>query len=68
MTTDRASAIQREVEQLIDLQIALLSQESSLSSAQLMDYNSRFETIQILYRELDQIRRAEVVLKFANVA
>ncbi len=63
LITDRASAIQREVDQLIDLQIATLRDESPLTSDQLMDYHLRFEIIQELYRELDQINRTRLVLK-----
>jgi len=68
MITDWASAIQREVDQLIDLQIATLSQESPLTSVQLLEYRLRFEKIQTLYRELDRIKRTERAIKFANAS
>jgi len=68
MITDRASAIQYEVDQLIDLQIMTMKQESPLTSAQLLDYNLRFARIQELYRELDRINRTKLAMKFANVS
>jgi hypothetical protein len=57
MITDPASAIKREVLQLIDLQIETLKQESSLDHSQLQDYQARSERIRTLYRELDRVRR-----------
>lgn len=68
MNTDPASAVQNEVDQLIDLQIMTMKQESPLTSAQLLDYNLRFERIQELYRELDQINRTKLAMEFANVS
>ncbi len=68
MITDPASAIQNEVDQLIDLQIMTMKQESPLTSAQLLDYNLRFERIQELYRELDRINRAKFAMKFASAS
>ena len=64
MITDEASAIQNEVDQLIDLQIMTMKQDSALTSAQLLEYNLRFERIQELFRELDRINRS----KLANVS
>ena len=68
MTSDNpASAIKHEVDQLVDLQIETLRQKSSLTSAQLADYQIRSEKIRSLYGELDQIARTRVAHKFAQV-
>jgi hypothetical protein len=56
--TDPASAIKREVHQLFDRQIETLRQPSGLTTSDLSDYRVRSEKITTLYRELDQIRRA----------
>jgi hypothetical protein len=61
MITDPASAIQREVLQLIDLQIEALKQKSSLDSSQLKDYQARSERIRKLYGELDRIGSAQLL-------
>jgi uncharacterized protein with von Willebrand factor type A (vWA) domain len=66
MTTDPASAIKREVLQLIDLQIETLKQASSLDSSQLQDYQVRSERIRKLYEELDRIGRARTRAQFAR--
>ena len=58
MMTDPASAIKREVHQLIDLQIQTLRQLSSLNTSGLLDYRVRSNKLTVLYQELDQIRRA----------
>jgi hypothetical protein len=58
MITDPASAIKREVFQLIDLQIATLRQESSLDSSELQDFRARSKRLRELYEELDRIGRA----------
>ena len=58
MMTDPASAIKREVHQLIDLQIETLRQLSRLTTTDPSAYRVRSEKITMLYRELDQIRRA----------
>jgi hypothetical protein len=68
MTTDPAYAIKLEVHQLIDLQIQMLRQESSLDSSQLLDYKSRSEKIRNLYGELDRIGRTKVEYKFARIS
>ena len=57
MMTDPASAIRREVHQLVDLQIETLRQPSSLTSSDLPDYCVRSKKITVLYQELEQIRR-----------
>jgi hypothetical protein len=68
MSTDQASAIQRKVHQLIDLQITTLSQKSPLTSAQLLEYHLRSERIQMLCRELDRINRTNLVIKYATAS
>ena len=55
--TDPASAIKREVHQLVDLQIETLRQPSGLTTSDLLDYRVRSQKITVLYQELDQIRR-----------
>ena len=58
MMTDPASAIKREVHQLIDLQIQTLRQPSCLTTSDLLDYRVRSKKLTVLYQELDQIHRA----------
>ena len=58
MMTGPASAIKREVHQLVDLQIQTLRQPSSLTTSDLLDYRVRSNKLTVLYQELDQIRRA----------
>ena len=58
MMTDPSSAIKREVQQLIDLQIETLRQPACLTTSDLLDYQVRSKKIAVLYQELDQIRRA----------
>ncbi len=57
MMTDPASAIKRQVHQLVDLQIETLRQPSCLTTSDLLDYRVRSEKIAGLYKELDQTRR-----------
>jgi hypothetical protein len=66
MIMDPASALKREVHQLVDLQIKTLRQESSLGSSQLLDYQARSQKIRVLYQELDRIGRTSVHLKLAS--
>ena len=66
MITDPASAIKREVHQLIDVQIETLRQKAPLNSSQLLDYKARSEKIRALYGELDRIGRAKIEIKFAR--
>ena len=61
MTTGRAASIQLEVDQLIDLQIKTLNQNSSLTSSELFDYHARSRKLEGLCRELDKIKRTELV-------
>jgi len=58
MMTDPASAIRREVFQLVELQIEILRQEGRLSDTSLSEYRARSEKITELYREIDQVVRA----------
>jgi hypothetical protein len=58
MMTDPASAIKHEVYQLVDLQIQTLRQPSFLTTSDLLDSRVRSNKLTVLYRELDQIRRA----------
>jgi len=62
MMTDQATAIRREVNQLVELQIEAFKQESSLTLSQLSDYHSRSHKITRLYRELDTIARMQLDL------
>ncbi len=57
MIMDPASAIKHEVSELVQLQIHIFKQPSSLSSSQLHDYHTRSERIIALYSELDRIGR-----------
>jgi hypothetical protein len=68
MITDPASAIKREVFQLIDLQIETLKQQSSLDPSQLQDFRARSEEIRNLYAELNRIGRAKTAFKFARAS
>ncbi len=56
--TDAAFAIKHEVHRLVDLQIETLRQPSCLTTTDLSDYRERSEKITTLYRELDQVRKA----------
>jgi len=52
--TDPASAIKRQVDDLIQLQIMALNQSSSLSASELAEYHDRHSKISRLVRELDR--------------
>ena len=58
MMTDPASAIKREVHQLVDLQIQALRQPSCLTTSDMLDHRVRSKKLTVLYQELDQITRA----------
>jgi len=62
MMKDQATAIRREVNQLIELQIEALKQESSLTLSQLSDDYGRSHKITRLYPELDTIARMQLDL------
>jgi hypothetical protein len=68
MIMDPASAIKREVHELIDLQIEMLRQESSLTSSHILDFQLRSEKIRSLYRQLDRIALAKVRLEPARAS
>jgi hypothetical protein len=57
MMTPPATAIKREVCQLVDRQIEALRQPTSLTSSDLGEYHARSEKITTLYRELDRMVR-----------
>ena len=58
MMTDPASAIRREVFQLVELQIETLRQAGCLSDTALVEYRARSEKITELYGEIDRVVRA----------
>jgi len=58
MMTDPATAIKREVFQLVELQIETLRQEGRLSDSALIEYHTRSEKITELYHEIDRVVRA----------
>ena len=60
MMTDPATAIRREVFQLIDLQIETLRREGHLNDGDLDEYRTRSGEITRLYRELDRIVRSRL--------
>jgi len=60
MVTDPASAIQREVEQLVNSQIETLRQPSFLTELELLQYKARAERIGNLYSVLDRIENDEI--------
>jgi hypothetical protein len=68
MMMDPASALKREVHQLIDQQINTLKQKSRLDPTQLGDYKARSKRIQTLYGELDRLGRAKVKFELARAS
>ena len=60
MMTDPASAIKREVHQLVDLQIQTLRQPSCLTTSDLLDYRVRSNKLTVLYQELDHDTKSEL--------
>jgi hypothetical protein len=68
MVTDPVSALRHKVHHLIDLQIEVLRQESSLSPDKLLDYNARSKRIQTLYVELDRMGRTRLAPKLARAS
>jgi hypothetical protein len=60
MMTDSATAIKREVVQLIDQQIEILRREGRLSDRELDEYRMRSGEITRLYGELDRIVRSRI--------
>jgi hypothetical protein len=68
MITDPTSAIKREVHDLIDLQIEMLRQESSLTTSHILDFQLRSERIRSLYRQLDRLAQTKVRLEPAKAS
>jgi hypothetical protein len=68
MMTDPASAIKREVFQLVELQIETLKREGSLTDTDLEQYRARSGEIARLYRELDCIRRPRSEWRLARAS
>lgn len=60
MMTDPASAIKREVFQLIELQIETMRRDGHLTDSDLEMFRARCGEITRLYRELDRIGRTRV--------
>jgi len=60
MMTDPATAIKREVFQLIDLQIETLRREGRPTDCDLDDCRTRSGEITRLYREIDRIGRDRI--------
>jgi len=58
MMTDPATAIKREVFQLVDLQIEALRQDGRLTGSALLEYHERSEKISQLYQQIDRIVRS----------
>ena len=54
--TDPASAIKRELDNLITQQIATLRRKAALTNEDLEEYHTRSVKLDILFRELDQSR------------
>jgi hypothetical protein len=60
MMTDPATAIKREVFQLIDLQIEILRRQGHLTDHDLDEYRMRSGEITRLYQEHDRIVRSRI--------
>jgi len=68
MVTDPASAIKREVSQLIELQIETLRRDRRLTDSDLQEYRVRSGKISLLYRELDRIGIAHIAPRLARAS
>ncbi len=68
MVTDPASAIKREVLQLVETQIDTLRREGCLTPSDLADYRTRSEKITELYHQIDRIGRTRVDLRSARAS
>jgi hypothetical protein len=70
MMTDPATAIKREVFQLIDQQIEMLRQEGCLTDYDLDQFRQRSGRISNLYQELDYIGRSRMSIlpRFARAS
>jgi hypothetical protein len=68
MMTDPASAMKREVLQLIELQIETLKREGRLTDFDLEQYRTRSGEIARLYRDLDCMRKARTEWRRARAS
>jgi uncharacterized protein with von Willebrand factor type A (vWA) domain len=68
MVTDPASAIKREVLQLVEVQIDTLRRTGCLTASDLADYHTRSEKITELYQRIDRIGRTRVDLRSARAS
>jgi hypothetical protein len=70
MMTDPATAIKREVFQLIDQQIEILRKEGCLTDTDLGQLRLRSGRISDLYQELDRVVRSRItaVSRFARAS
>jgi hypothetical protein len=70
MMTDPATAIKREVFQLIDQQIEILRQDGRLTDSDLDQLRLRSGRISELYQELDRVVRSRIsaVPRFARAS
>ena len=60
MMRDPATAIKREVLQLVDRQIETLRHEGGMTDSILVDYHTRFEKIIKLYQEIDRMGKTRI--------
>jgi hypothetical protein len=68
MMTDPATAIKREVLQLVDRQIETLRHEGRMTDSALVDYHTRSEKIIQLYQEMDRMGRTRIELQAARAS
>jgi hypothetical protein len=68
MMTDPATAIKREVLQLVDRQIETLRHEGRMTDSALVDYHTRSEKIIQLYQEMDRMGRTRIDLRVARAS
>lgn len=61
MIMDSTSVKKREVLHLVDFQIEILKQQSSLDSSELHEYQARSDRILELYEELDRVKPSRVL-------
>jgi len=66
--TETASTRERELDQLVQMQICTLGRKAPLSSSELNEYSSRSERIRVLRRELEQVARERLKAEMANHA
>ena len=61
LITSRASAIETEMHELIDLQIQVFRQHAPLTLFELEDFRRRAERINLLGQELDRVGRTTML-------